>query len=344
MVKLDDIAQKTGFSVQTISNILNSSAGRYSAETRKKVIATAQRLGYSPNSGARMIRRGRFDCISLVTSHVIERSVLFWNFIPGIISALEGRGVRLMLSQIQDEKVADPQYIPDFLRESMSDGIIMHYFDRIPPVLQHSRSFKNIPCIWTNVKKKYDCVHPDDYGAAYDAVGLLVKAGHRRIAYVNLGQTLDKSNSHYSLFDRSAGYEKAMKDAGLKPVLCLNPKSLPFETQQRDLVGLFSSRAHPTAVVTYGWSLPTLKAAYAANLQISRDLSIVTFEEVNPAKGIFPVALMKVPVRDMGSTAALTLLEKIENPRRHIPAKVLKFTLEDSECIRPPSIAPYKSS
>jgi DNA-binding LacI/PurR family transcriptional regulator len=60
-----DVAAAAGVSVTTVSHALNEK-GRIDAETRSRVIATAQRLGFRPNRAARNLRGGRTQVIALL--------------------------------------------------------------------------------------------------------------------------------------------------------------------------------------------------------------------------------------------------------------------------------------
>ncbi len=50
-----DIAEKSGFSITTVSRVLNGKADKYriSKDTQQKIKATAEELNYVPNESAR---------------------------------------------------------------------------------------------------------------------------------------------------------------------------------------------------------------------------------------------------------------------------------------------------
>jgi DNA-binding LacI/PurR family transcriptional regulator len=62
---ITDVAAVAGVSVTTVSHALNNK-GRVDSETRARVTAVAQRLGYRPNATARSLRSGRSAIISLL--------------------------------------------------------------------------------------------------------------------------------------------------------------------------------------------------------------------------------------------------------------------------------------
>lgn len=68
-VSLKDIAEKTGFSVPTISQILNGKDENYSSESTKKAIRDAARdLGYKANFGYKVMRGYKTKTVSIIIS------------------------------------------------------------------------------------------------------------------------------------------------------------------------------------------------------------------------------------------------------------------------------------
>ncbi|RJL35861.1 LacI family DNA-binding transcriptional regulator [Bailinhaonella thermotolerans] len=61
-----DVAREAGVSQTTVSYVLNNTSyQRISPETRQRVLAVAERLGYTPSPSARNLRRGRNDVVLL---------------------------------------------------------------------------------------------------------------------------------------------------------------------------------------------------------------------------------------------------------------------------------------
>ncbi len=68
-VTTHDIAREAGVSRTTVSHVLNDQPGiNLSPKTKERVLATARKLGYVPNSAAQMLVTGRSRCIGLVFS------------------------------------------------------------------------------------------------------------------------------------------------------------------------------------------------------------------------------------------------------------------------------------
>ncbi|GAA1654836.1 LacI family DNA-binding transcriptional regulator [Microbacterium flavum] len=62
-----DVARESGVSRTTVSYVLNATPGAaISDETRRRVLDTAERLGYTPSAAARALRSGRSDIVVCV--------------------------------------------------------------------------------------------------------------------------------------------------------------------------------------------------------------------------------------------------------------------------------------
>ncbi|WED26068.1 LacI family DNA-binding transcriptional regulator [Vibrio sp. DW001] len=65
-VTFKDVAELAGVSTQTVSRVTNDSSN-VAEETRKKVTAAIEQLGYVPNKGAQLLSRAKSNVIGLVT-------------------------------------------------------------------------------------------------------------------------------------------------------------------------------------------------------------------------------------------------------------------------------------
>ena len=85
MFTMKDIAKEAGLSQPTVSLVLN---GHYSicAETRKRVLETAERLGYRRNEIARAIKTGKTNVIGL---SAVCKAVIRWILSPGLLKPVQ---------------------------------------------------------------------------------------------------------------------------------------------------------------------------------------------------------------------------------------------------------------
>lgn len=321
-VTLKQIAHRAGVSIPTVSYALNNKGHLLRPETLQRVLAAAQELGYRPNASARAMRSGKFNCVALLLSSVQGRSELPKDLLEGVHNALSARDMHLTVTQIPDEKLTSEGDIPKILRQSMADGLLINYTHEIPPQMLELINRHHIPSVWLNTKQDADCICSDDVRGAREATERLIALGHRRIDYLDYTRGSDElSTAHYSVHDRLAGYESAMRAAGLEPRIVRPPHRVDLKDRASFCLDWLKSGPAPTAVVVYYHAAPLVYAAAQMGLSVPRDLSVVTFgPSLSVAIGM-AVDTMVIPESAMAQSAVEMLLEKIADPNRVLPCK-----------------------
>lgn len=329
-----EVAEACGVSQPTVSRILanGQAAANYSAETRQRVLETAQRLGYRPNVAARTTRTGRFGSVALVQGTRAGRSNLPVALLNGIQDALGEMEVNLMVLRLPEERLTDQEYVPRLLRETCSDGLLIDYTYDIPPRMLELIHASRLPAVWLNTKLPADCVHPDDEDGGYRATRKLIAAGHQRILYT--GPAPDRHGpSHYSVTDRAAGYRRAMREAGLAPREWVAAEAFDIGWAQgvRDLL---RHGDRPTALVAFAMPLVVITTALDEGLKIPGDLSIIHFGEGYPyVVAGKKLSAMIVPEMEMGRKAVQMLAEKMRDPGKPLAAVALPCGVIEGETI-----------
>ena len=103
-VTTHDLAREAGVSRTTVSHVLNNQPGiNLSPKTRERVLATARKLGYVPNSAAQMLVTGRSRCIGLVLSRpdLLAVDAFVAIMTHGLNEVCRERGYRLIMEAIQ---------------------------------------------------------------------------------------------------------------------------------------------------------------------------------------------------------------------------------------------------
>ena len=323
-VTLKDIANHVGVSKPTVTRILGGDAHYFKKETRDRVLQAARELGYRPNSAARAIASGRFNCITLLLGHDPGRSYLPVDLIYAIDDALTEQNMHLALLRLPNRQLTDAGFVPKALSEIMADGMIINYTHRIPTRLRDLIDALQVPVIWINTQIDHDCVYPDDFGGGRELTRHLIGLGHRQIAYVYLRDTWE-SPGHYSVNARRDGYRQAMTDAGLKP--CVAQQSLPGREHTSFLTDFLGSDPAPTAIITYSDqnAAAVLLAAATLGRGVPHDLSVATFPLSYPLVGGLELGGMRVPVREEGHLAATMLLRKLAMPGTPVSAMAVPF-------------------
>ena len=103
-VKLSDVAAGAGVSVATASAVLSGKEGRsirVSDERRKKILDTASRLGYVPNTAAQHLKRGDDNHIIAVFTYEnifpLDPKSEYYLFFAGIQQEAEKEGYDILI-------------------------------------------------------------------------------------------------------------------------------------------------------------------------------------------------------------------------------------------------------
>lgn len=329
---LSRIAREAGVSVMTVSRVMSGRVAKYrpAQERARRVLAIAQRLNYRPSAAARAMATGRFRAVSLMLPGGRGfHTVLFRGMLDGIHDRLADEDYHLIVTRVAEAlDSTKANELPKVLRENVSDGFLINYAHELPTaIFRHIRRLQ-IPLVWINFGYARDCVALDDARSARLAVERLIAAGHRRIAYVH-----HRPSPHYSAAERAAGYEAAMRAAGLPCETRQEREVLPEGQVQQAYLAWLRSPSRPTAIVCYSreTTLLVLTAAVESHLEVPRDLTIVQFGEWDAfqlGQRIFTVGL---PWYELGAAAAEMLLAKLQHPRRRFARRRLPLVLKDLE-------------
>lgn len=327
---LQQIADQAGTDRGTVSRVLNGKAAQchIGADLAKRIEAVASTLQYVPNAFARALQAGRFDSVALLMSTEKQRSYLAVRLLDGIHDELARSDLHLTVARVPDDRLNSAGYLPKILRTLMVDGLLINYTHRLPPHLVAAVEDGRLPAVWINSVRPVDAVYPDNRAAACRATAALIADGHRRIAYLDAFHARNGGDEvHYSARDRLAGYQDAMRDAGLAEVVATAEDVAPGAEWAAPLAPHLRGPRRVTAVLTY-WvtEVPSIRrVAAGAGLDPERDVAVTAFAAEENEHRCFGARLMCEPQYQMGIEAARLLLAKIRGPARRQPARVLPF-------------------
>ena len=211
-MRLKDLAAHLRLSPTTVSRALGGYSD-VSPATRARVAEAAERLGYRPHTGARRLATGRSMTIGHVLPSNVRREMvnpIFADFIAGAGEVYGAHGYAMRLDVPADADEA--QLYRALAAEGAVDGFIVHSPHAVDtrldvldalglPFVVHGR-FGGDP-------RPYSWLDVDNERAFFDAAGLLLDLGHRRIALVNGPEAQDFA------LRRRRGVETALAARGL---------------------------------------------------------------------------------------------------------------------------------
>ncbi|WIY06514.1 LacI family DNA-binding transcriptional regulator [Amycolatopsis mongoliensis] len=209
---LNSVAEAAAVSRQTVSNVINSPEV-VSPETRERVQAAIEKLGYRPNTAARQMRTTRSQIIGLCIppSGNGVSGVVLDQFLHSLTATAERYDHRIMLFTAADDE-AETRAYADLIASVGIDGFVLtstHHDDlRTRWLLERELPFVSFGRPW-GVEDTHPWVDVDGAAGTRLATDHLVRQGHRRIAFVGWPEGSGSGD------DRRAGWAAGLAAAGL---------------------------------------------------------------------------------------------------------------------------------
>lgn len=237
---LRDVARHAGVSLGTASKALNK-AGTLRPETRQKVLASAQELGFRPNDLAQALHRGQSFTVGLISNDSFGRFTM--PIMEGLETVLHEAGIALFMCNATDDPEREKRHIDQLLGKRV-DGLVFtgRRADRRPaPGL----SLGGLPTLYVFAQSDEPdapCLLPDDEGGAHLATQHLLTIGRRHIAHVTGPEDFEAVRL------RRRGYENALQGAQIPQVL----HGSWTEAWGRDAVGILLDQPSPPDAIFAG--------------------------------------------------------------------------------------------
>lgn len=304
----------------TVSRALNGHPS-VTDETRRRVLAKAEELGYRPNRWARSLVTRRSMMIGLVVPDISH--AFYAEITLGIQQSLERQGFYLLLCNSGRDPRTEVREIEALLGIRI-EGLIVasnqregdfEYFERLHnqglPIVFVDRAFPS---------HRFTCLVTDDVEVGRLATQHLVALGHTRIAHVG-------GSNHSVGRLRAEGYRQIMSEHGLTP----NPAwviagASSVESGRETGRALLQSADRPTAIfaasdyVAFG----VVSACRVAGLRVPEDLSVVGAGDIEGDQHPNPfLSTVRWDRQEIGRQAAAALLELIQTPDQCRPRKIV---------------------
>lgn len=264
---LKQIARETGLAISTVSRALNGHA-HVDDETRRRVLETADRLGYRPSAAGRALRGSATRTVGVVLPDVQNH---FYAVTVSVLQEqLEERGYGIVLAVTGNDPRRERDAL-DRLTSARVDGIVV-----VPSPIRTPPVPPGIPLVELNRQsaRKVDQVLYDEGDGIRGLVAHLVENGHRDIAFIGGDPNLSTTRR------RLLAYRAELAASGIdgQPEHEQLGRYAPDwgATALRTLMGL---DPRPTAVVAASSeiTLGALQDARRLGVRIPRDLSFVAF-------------------------------------------------------------------
>jgi len=297
--RLKDIAESTGFSVNTVSLALRASH-RIPAATTLKILSAAKRLHYVPNRVARSLASRSSATVGLVLTDIMNPTLTMTA--RDIEQRLAERGYSMMLAASGND-VGREKAVIETMRSHQVDGLLVYPAHHLE--IGHVRKLRatGYPVVLLGGEraKGVDIVAIDDRRGAFTAVSHLVKLGHRRIALFDPGAPIGNR-------EKFEGYSLALRAAGIEADsrLVFDPRGNDSASGHRTMGRAMERRPAFTALFTStdDMAIGALAWCRENGVRVPDDLAIVGYDDTAAAAFAHaPLTTIKYDTHKVGERA-----------------------------------------
>jgi DNA-binding LacI/PurR family transcriptional regulator len=322
-----DVAKHAGVSITTVSRMMND-PNKVNPETRKRVLASIDALGFVPKAEARVRAMQRNGRIGVITPFFTAPS--FVQRLRGIAGALSPLNFELIIYTV-DSTDHLQRYLSTLPLTGNLDGLIIL---SLPVGDSDAQRLVNhgLPTMLVEYPHpRLNFVEIDDVQGGYMAATYLLKKGHRRIAF--LGDTDLPEYAIHPVSLRLIGFRQALEETGIDlPDMFV--RLAPYSQEQTRQVAreLLSLPRPPTAIfaATDFQALGVLKVARQLNVGVPEQLAVIGFDDLDMAE-YADLTTISQHLDESGRLAVEILIAQIESPSqlpRHvkIPLNIIERT------------------
>ncbi|MEU6151113.1 LacI family DNA-binding transcriptional regulator [Actinosynnema sp. NPDC047251] len=297
---IKDVAQHAGVSTATVSRVLNGHAAP-TEETRSRVLAAVDELGYRPNALARSLRTTATTTLGLVISDLVNP--FFAEIARAVEEEARAHGYCVIVANADESADQQATYVRTLLDRRV-DGLLVCPATDDPswiaeveaadvPLVLLDRTVEGAAC---------PVVRADGAQALADLADALRAAGHRRVGVIAGPADTSTGRERLEQFGRG-GLDLAVVHGDFRR-----------ESGARAAAELLDLPDRPTALVAMDnlMGLGALEELRRRELKVPADVGLAVYDDqpwfplLDP-----PITVVAQPTVEMGRAAARSLLALI---------------------------------
>ena len=210
-IRLKDIANKTGFSIKTVSRAINDHPD-INKNTKKRIVDVAEELSYYPNMVAKSLRTRKTYTIGYIVPDITSE---FFGKIGRIIDrVLRKYGYNILMSFTEESGEEEINSLKVLLSKRV-DGIILSTVGTTGDFLKEIIHNYKVPVVVIDNKVeglRTNLVLHDNINGSYLLTKHLIEHGHKNIACIT--GLLNETSGN----ERLKGYKKALNEYNIPNV------------------------------------------------------------------------------------------------------------------------------
>jgi LacI family transcriptional regulator len=315
-VTIADVAREAGVAPMTVSRAINAHPS-VKTVTMLKVRGAIDRLGYSPNQAARMLMGQRSNSIALVLPEL--KNPFFAIIADGVQTAARARGTLVWVVSSNNDAAIEQSEIEKLLSYHV-DGILLI---SSAPGHRYLKDLiaKDIPLVAIDLPIESiatDAVLVENRLGSQHAVEHLIGHGYKSILCAGDWPGL------FTIRERIAGYESAMRNAGLTPNVLTN--ACDVASTKRAIEKMVRRKGSRGAIFSLNQLTTEIVLTLLDEIGISvpDQLALIGFDDFSFASLLKPrLTVVRQPAGELGRCAANLLFEKLDSKESLVQRRTL---------------------
>jgi DNA-binding LacI/PurR family transcriptional regulator len=309
-VTIYDVARRAGVSISTVSLAINSGT-RVSTQTRAKVLAAADELGFEPKE--RAVARARQGVGRIGVMAPFSSYPSFARRLNGVLAELRDQALEVVVFDHTSAAEATSPLLAGLPIIRRLDGLIIMALPLDDAVAQRLRT--RLPTVLVDSSRfDFDCICGDDDTGGDLVAHHLLELGHRRFGYLGEAQ---RSHAYLSPSEqRLAGFRRVVTAGGGElPAKAAMTVHHDIESAAAATRTLLAGARPPTAIFAHDDLLAAgvLRAAREARIAVPEALAVVGFDDTDLAAAL-GLTTVRQQFEESGRLAARILTERLQRP------------------------------
>ena len=335
-VTIRDVARHAGVSVATASRALNAKSV-VKPETRARILAVMDELGFSPSPSARRLSLGKTLTVGVVVSFLTRPQAA--ERLRGVDAVLGDSEFDLVIYNVESVQKRD-HYLDTLAHSQRTDGLMVMSLPPRPEVAD-MLARAPIPVVFIDVHSSLITAMPrvvgDDMAGGALAARYLLGLGHRSIAFI--GDALQDPFGFTSSADREVGFRGALAAGDVNIPADWIGHGAHGRYEARDLARRMLLEPHrPTAIFAASdtQALGVIAAARELGLHVPDDLSVIGYDDIEAADYV-GLTTVRQQLFESGRRGAEILLSEIDERSEKPPVAHLTPELVVRATAAPPT-------
>lgn len=322
MPSIQDVAEKAGVSVATVSRVINHSAVVL-PETQRQVESAIKELNYKP---LRIQSRPKIPPNILVMIPDISNNY-YSVIVKGIGDYCIQTDRNMIVCNTNYSRHRELEFL-DMLKNKVARGAILLGTElHREEILEYNEKYSIIQCCEYLENTPVSHISIDNKTAAKEAMRHLIGLGHKRIGLIAC------NNNFLSTKQREEVYYQILKDEGIpiRKEYVIKAHRYDFKNGLRAMMQLMSLSCPPTAVFALSDDLAigAVSAALSSGKRVPDDIAVMGFDDIAFASMYTPsITTVAQPCYDLGYNAMDMLARKIEGKQSSAESIFLEHELK----------------